>query len=100
MHIVFFDVHGLLVDHAVPTGTTVKGDYYAMFIRQHLRPAISKKRPDFLREGPIILHDNASPHMKRDVVQLLTGEYDWEVLEHPPHTRQICHRVTSSGFPE
>ena len=55
MHIVFFDV--LLIDHAVPTDMTVNGDYYAKFIRHHLRPAIRKKRPDMLREGPITLHD-------------------------------------------
>ena len=99
MHIVFFDVQGLLIDHAVPTGTTVNGDYYASFIRHHLRPAIRKKRPDLLREGPIILHDNASPHTKRDVVQLLTEEYDWEVLQHPPYSPDLSPRVTS-GFRE
>ena len=36
-----------------------------------------------LRDGANILHDNASPHTKRDVVKLLTKEYDWEILEHP-----------------
>ena len=86
VHIVFFDVQGLLIDHAVPTDTTVNRHYYAKFIRHHLRPATRKKRPDLLREGPIILHDKASPHMKRDVAQLLSEEYDWEVLRHPPYS--------------
>ena len=89
MHIVFFDVHGLLVDHAVPTGVTVNGDYYAKFIRNHLRPAIRKKRPDLLHQGPIILHDNAPAHTKRDVVRLLTDEYDWEVLMHPAYSPDL-----------
>lgn len=98
MHIVFFDVHGLLIDHAVPKGTTVNGDYYENFIRSHLRPAIRRKRPNLLRDGPIILHDNASPHTKRDVVKVLTEEYDWEILEHPL-IHLTCHHVTFSGFP-
>ena len=90
MYIVFSDVQGLLIDRAVATGTTVNGDYYVKFIRHHLRPAIRKKRPDLLREGQIILHDNASSHMKRDVVQLLTEEYDWEeVLQHPPYSPDL-----------
>lgn len=89
MHIVFFDVHGLLVDHSVPPGVTVNGEYYASFIRNHLRPAIRRKRPNLLRDGPIILHDNAAPHTKRDVIQLLTKEYDWEILEHPPYSPDL-----------
>ena len=100
MHIVFFDVQGLLIDHAVSTGTTVNGDYYASFIRHHLRPAIRKKRPDLLLEGPIILHNNASPHTERDVVQLLIEEVSMIGRCSNTHrTRQICHRVTS-GFRE
>ena len=89
MHIVFFDVDGLLIDHPVPTGVSVNGEYYKSFIRNHLRPAIRKKRPNMLQEGPIILHDNAAPHTKRDVVQLLTEEYDWEVLDHPSYSPDL-----------
>ena len=89
MHIVFFDVHGLLIDHAVPKGTTVNGDYYENFLRNHLRPAIRRKSPNLLRDGPIILHDKASPHTKRDVVKLLTKECDWEILEHPPYSPDL-----------
>lgn len=89
MHIVFFDVHGLLIDHAVPRGTTVNGEYYAAFIRNHLRPAIRKKRPDLLQEGPIVLQDNAAPHTCRTVVQLLTEEYDWEILDHPAYSPDL-----------
>ena len=44
----------------------------------------TKKRSDLLHKGPIILHDNAGPRTKREVIQLLTEEYDWEVLNHPP----------------
>lgn len=89
MHIVFFDVQGLLIDHAVPPGTTVTGNYYIEFIRKHLRPAIRRKRPDLLQQGPIILHDNAPAHTKREVVQLFNEEYDWEILQHPAYSPDL-----------
>ena len=67
----------------------MNGDYYARFIRSHLRPAIRRKRPDLLHQGPIILHDNAPAHTKREVVQLLNEEYDWEILQHPAYSPDL-----------
>jgi len=32
----------------------------------------------------LILHDNARPHLGKDVRELLDG-YSWEVLPHPPY---------------
>jgi len=40
-------------------------------------------RPDLLENGILILHDNARPHLGKDVHELLDG-YSWEVLPHPP----------------
>jgi hypothetical protein len=49
---------------AVPQHRTVTGQYYADFLTHHLRRALRKKRPHFLGENtPIILHDNARPHV-------------------------------------
>jgi len=42
-------------------------------------------RPDLLENGVLILHDNARPHLGKDVRKLL-DRYSWEVLPHPPYS--------------
>ena len=44
-----------------------------------------KNRPDLLGDGPLILHDNASPHLGKAVTDLLS-KYKWEVLLHTPYS--------------
>jgi len=62
----------IILTHAVPQHRTVTGQYYANFLEHHLRRALQKKRPHFLGENtPIILHDNARPHVTDVVNQLL-----------------------------
>ena len=53
-----------------------------------LRQAIHRKRRGLLAAGPIILHDNATPHGAINVTSLL-GRYEWEILEHPPYSPNI-----------
>ena len=88
MHIMFFDMKGILVNWPVPAGTTVNGDYYRWFLQQKLRPAIRKKRPELLESGVVLLHDNAPAHCKRSVVDLL-DDWDWDVLLHPPYSPDL-----------
>jgi transposase len=45
---------------------------------------VHANRPDLLENGVLILHDNARPHLGKDVHELLHG-YSWEVLPHPPY---------------
>ena len=42
-------------------------------------------RPDLLENGVLILHDNARPHLGKDVREFLDG-YSWGVLNHPPYS--------------
>ena len=42
-------------------------------------------RSDLLENGVLILHENARPHLGKDVRELLHG-YSWEVLPHPPYS--------------
>jgi len=44
-----------------------------------------KNRPDLLGDGPLILHDNARPHLGKVVTDLLS-KYDWKVLPHAPYS--------------
>ena len=44
-----------------------------------------KNRPDLLGDRPLILHDNARPHLGKVVTDLLSN-YEWEVLPHAPYS--------------
>jgi len=41
-------------------------------------------RPDLMESGVLILHDNARPHLSKDVRELL-DRYSWEVVPHPSY---------------
>ena len=74
---------GVLTAQRVPTGETVNKEYYKMYIRTILRPAIRRKRQEMIYRTSLILHDNASPH-KANVINELLESYQWEVLDHCP----------------
>ena len=82
------DFRGVLMAHRVPTGETVNKEYYKMYIRTILCPAIRRKRLEMIDRTPIILHDNASLH-KANVVKELLESYQWEVLDHPPYSPDL-----------
>jgi len=88
MHVIFYDYLGILLDWPVPRHTSVNGDYYLWVLQEKLRPAIRKKRPELLKHGVILLHDNAAPHWKKTVVELLDS-WDWEILSHPPYSPDL-----------
>ena len=83
-----YDFRGVLTAHRVPTGQTVNKEYYKMYIRTILRPAICRKRQKMIDCKPLILHNNASPH-KTNVVKELLESYQWEVLDHPPYSPDL-----------
>ena len=68
----------------VPCGTSVTAAYYRDWM-QELRRKMHKNRPDLLRDGPLILHDNARLHLGKVVTDLLS-KYEWEVLPHAPYS--------------
>jgi hypothetical protein len=45
----------------------------------------TKIRPALLGDGPLILHDNARPHMLKVVTDFL-GKYEWDALPHAPYS--------------
>ena len=60
MVILAYDVQGLILYHIVPHGETVNTQYYAVYLQNHLRRAVRRKRLKW--QNVIILHDNATPH--------------------------------------
>jgi hypothetical protein len=62
----------------------VTAAYYRDWL-QKLRRKIHINRPDLLADGPIILHGNARPHVRKAVTDLIS-KYEWEVLTHAPQS--------------
>ena len=52
---------------------------------QNLHRKVHKNRPQLLVAGPLILHDNARPHIA-DVVTKKLCDYGWERLTHAPYS--------------
>ena len=75
---------GIIMTDRVPCGTSVTAAYYRDW-KQELRRKMHKNRPDLLWDGPLILHDNARPHLGKVVTDLLS-KYGWEVLPHAPYS--------------
>ena len=83
MLVTFFSQNGLVLDHAMPIGMTVNGQYYCALLQYKVRLALHHKQPELLEHGVILLQDNATPHRYCDV-QNLVQRWGWEVLAHPP----------------
>ena len=88
----FNDAHGMILQHWVPCGQTVNGNYYANVLKTHLRGVMSKKRPDLLKKQWILLQDNARPPTAAVALAVLT-EIGGTALKHPPYSPDLapCH---------
>jgi Transposase. len=66
LHIMFFSQNGFVLDHPVPVGTKVSGQYYYT-LQDKMRPAVCHKQPLLLQHGVILLQDSATRHHHCDV---------------------------------
>ncbi|KAK3763932.1 hypothetical protein RRG08_050580 [Elysia crispata] len=89
MHMIFFDMNGVILRRSVPIGTTINAQYYKKVLQDKLRPAIRKKRLGLLESGILFHHDNAPVHTARAVTDVLAG-YKWELLEHPRYSPDLA----------
>lgn len=53
--------------------TAVNGTYYTKTFLDNLRLAVLRKRPQLVLQGVILLQENATPHLQRDVQAFLAG---------------------------
>ncbi|KAF2352489.1 Transposase type 1 [Trinorchestia longiramus] len=74
--------------HFLGVNETINAERYCSYLAvMHAR--LSEKRPALVnRRGPILLHDNARPHVARMTVQKLT-ELGYETLPHPPYSPDL-----------
>ena len=89
MHMVFFDRQGLVYDHAVPRHTTVTSTYYSNVLRSQLLRHLRTKRPEKVKNGWILHHDNAPAHTAR-LTQECLQELNVSVLPHPPYSPDLA----------
>jgi transposase len=84
MIIFVYDHREIIMTDTVPCETTVTAAHYRDWM-QKLRRKMHKNRRDLLGDGPLILHDNARPHLRK-VVTDLPSKYEWEMLPHAPYS--------------
>ena len=84
MMIFGYTTQRILIGDRVPPGSSVNKEYYCGFLSR-LSSAISRKQPDLLATGPLLLQDNAAFHTAALVMQRLE-KYEWEVLPHAPYS--------------
>ena len=89
MLLLFFDAHGMFLQHWIPRGQTVNGGYYADVLKTHLRGAMRKKSPDLLKKECFLLQDNARPHTAAVALEALT-EIGGTALKHPPYSPDLA----------
>ena len=65
-----YDCKGVIMTDRVTCGTTITAAYYCQFLLE-VRRKMHANRPDLLENGVLILHDNARPHLGKDVRELL-----------------------------
>ena len=79
----------VLVNWAVPAGTTINAAYYKWVLQEKLHPAIRKKWPGLVEYGLIFHHNNAPVHMAILVMDLLDN-WDWELLGQPRYSPNLA----------
>ncbi|KAJ4441057.1 hypothetical protein ANN_10907 [Periplaneta americana] len=84
MLMLFFESEGPLLCHFMVREESVTSARYSEILHTELCRAIKNKQPGCLREGDIMLHDNALPHTAQHIMDLR-----WEVLEHPPYSLDL-----------
>jgi len=61
----------------IPASRTINADRYAETL-QNLKQAIRNKRKGRLTKGVCLLHDNARPHIARQILELL-AKFGWDI---------------------
>ena len=69
-------------------GKTTTGEYYSGLLKR-LRPELVRRRRGKLRNGVLLLHDNAPAHRARQAVKT-ADQCGYEILPHPPYSPDLA----------
>ena len=90
MFIVFYDIKGVILSHAVPKRQSINTMYNSKVLRRDLMRALARKRPDGY-EGGFILHQNNAPAQASQEVQTtIQIQIEAEVLTHSPYSPDLA----------
>ena len=90
MFIVFLDIKGVILSHAVPKGQSVNSMYCSKVLPRYLMRALARKQPDG-NDGGFILHqDNVPAHASQQVQTTIEIQLEAEILTHPPYSPDLA----------
>ncbi|GFO20621.1 transposase [Plakobranchus ocellatus] len=96
MTTVFWDSRGMILLNILPKGESLNADPYCETL-DRLRHTVRPKRPELLRSGIFLQHDNEPPpphtHTSKRTMEWLE-RYRWDIIPHPAHSPDLA----SSGF--
>uniref|UniRef100_A0A0N5CBX8 Histone-lysine N-methyltransferase SETMAR n=1 Tax=Strongyloides papillosus TaxID=174720 RepID=A0A0N5CBX8_STREA len=70
-------------------GETINSEFYCQVLEE-MYQKLSKKVPALInRKGPILLHDNAKPHVSKKTFQKLS-QLGYETLPHPAYSSDLA----------
>ena len=90
MFIVFYDIKGVILSHAVPKGQSINVMFNSKVLRRDLMRALARKRPDGYDGGLILHQDNAPAHASQEVQTTIQIQLEAEVLTHPPYSPDLA----------
>lgn len=87
MATLFFDKNGPILLEFMPKGTTINADRYLDTLMK-LHQAVRNRRRGMLSRKPVLLHDNARPHVAR-VTQSMITTLNFTQIRHPPYSPDL-----------
>jgi len=84
----FCDYNGPIVEHHMPSGSTVTSATYSNLLRENLKLAMCQKWCGFLMTGVCLLHDNAKPHTGTATLSTIE-ELRSECIPHPLYSPDL-----------
>ena len=85
---VWWSAAGVIHHSFLNPGETITTERYCQEIVK-MNQKLQQQQPALVnRKGPILLHDNARPHIARLTMQLL-NELGYETLSHPPYSPDL-----------
>uniref|UniRef100_A0AAF5DCR7 Mos1 transposase HTH domain-containing protein n=1 Tax=Strongyloides stercoralis TaxID=6248 RepID=A0AAF5DCR7_STRER len=86
---VWWSAEGIIHYEFLKPGETITAESYCQQIEE-MHKKLCQKRPALVnRKGPILLHDNARPHVSKKTLQKL-GELGYETLPHPAYSPDLA----------
>ncbi len=86
---IFFKTTGPVSIHHVDQGETIDHHYYIDNCLEHLIDEIRKKRPTSGTHAIKLHHENAKPHVHKDVLNYLESE-GIKIIQQPPNSPDVA----------